>query len=152
MRTRAQEAGDERRGLDDLLEVVEHEQETLFAQDCLQLVDELGPVSRTPSAWAMTGATKDGSVIGASATKPRRRGRLRGRGCHTERQPGLAHATRTGQGEERNVVAHEQLADHRSVLAPARSRECEAAAVEKEGWKDARRSWQLWSSTSTQRG
>ena len=67
----ASSAGDPRRRLDHLLEVVEHQQEPAFAE---RGGERLGPggmpgASRTPSAWAIAGRTRAGSRSGARSTK-----------------------------------------------------------------------------------
>src|ERR671921_392780 len=96
---------EERRGLDDLLEVVKHEQDGPVAQVHLQAVNQ-----RFVSDLTNTNSLGNG---GSHQVRVRDRSQINERDAawevissrrdNTQRQPGLAHTTRTGQREERNI-------------------------------------------------
>ena len=68
----------------------------------------------------MADVTRPGSVIGASGTKVTPSGKsLSGRGRHAQRQPGLADAAGTGQGQERNILTQRAARAPRPAPAPA---------------------------------
>ena len=105
----------------DLLEVVEHQQETLVAQHGLQPLDQ-GLVARFPHAErrddggrhqtrvADRGERDDGDAVGEVLRHRRRR---------TQREPGLAHPARTGQGQQ---TERPHAAAGRARAANSRSR------------------------------
>ena len=68
---RRQQLGDDRRGRHDLLEVVQHQQQLTgrAGTPCSVDAPSVSPTSRMPSACAIVGGTRAGSVIGASSTR-----------------------------------------------------------------------------------
>jgi len=121
VRTRAKEMSEERRGLDDLLEVVKHEQDAPVAQVRPQPVDQ-----RFGSGLTKTNGLGDG---GSHQVRVRDRGQINERDAvwevissrrgNSQRQPGLAHTTRTGQREERNILTPQELAHCCQLALPA---------------------------------
>ena len=107
-----EQIGHERRGRHHLLEIVEHQEVLLDAQGSFEPIDEgLVPHLGDTKDVRDGGVTKSGSVIGASSTKLTPSGKsVCGRSRHAQRQTGLAHATGTGEGQERNILTQKQLA------------------------------------------
>ena len=87
--------------LDDLLEVVEHEQAARFAsQSARTSRADRPPLSTSPRVARIVGATRPGSRTGSSATNHPVREALRDVGRELERQPGLAGAAGPGQRQQ----------------------------------------------------
>ena len=101
---------------------------------------------RAPGRWS--GATRAGSRIGASATKPTPSANVVASvGRDLQGEPGLADAAGAGQGEERNVVAQQQLAHRRQLPLPADQRRARQRQSRQAAGRQASRSWQLWPSS-----
>ena len=80
-------------------------------------------MSRRPSAWAIVGTTRPGSRIGASATKQTPSANVgRDLAATCEGEAGLADAAGAGQGDERDVVAAQQVANRLDVVLAADER------------------------------
>ena len=100
---RPQQVGDDRAGVDDLLEVVEDEQDAPVAQPVRErLGDRAAPLASVmPTAAAIRGATSIGSRIGSSGTKKTPSGKSSADGRRQlQREPRLAGPAGPGQGQQ----------------------------------------------------
>ena len=122
--TGRQQLGHDRRGGQDLLEVVEQQQDGPPPQVAPSGRPAIGrpPTSRTPSAWAMVDGTSAGSEIGASSTRNTPCSKSSSRSAATWRPrrvfpvpPGPVSVT------SRTPSLEQQLAHRRPVRARARA-------------------------------
>ena len=96
----AEQVGHERRGLDDLLEVVQHQQQALVAEEGLRAGRPAGsaPMSRRPRAWAIVVADQAGVGDRGEADEGDAIGEVAGRRARRrDRDAGLADPAGTGQ-------------------------------------------------------
>jgi hypothetical protein len=119
-RTRREESGDDSRCLDHLLEIVEHEQRSLVAQDSLESTDQwrasrfrhpkrLGDHRRDEGWIADRGKLdKDEAVL-----------KVIGHGVRcVQGEAGLPDAARAGERQEWNILATQQVANLRELTLP----------------------------------
>ena len=126
LRRGGEQLGDVGRRLDDVLEVVEHEQEALLGEEALEALGERTRrlTLSSPSVCAIVGTTSSGR----RSARARRRRRPAGSPRRARRQPGaprrvLPAAARPGERQQAHVVAPEPLDDRGELaLAPDQRR------------------------------
>ena len=107
-----------RRRVQQVLDVVEHEQQLLRGEHRGQLLRLASPTVR-----ATVGSSSAGSRIGSSATKIHAlREVLDELGRSLQREPRLPGPSRAGERQQADVVAAQQLEDLRELLLPADQR------------------------------
>jgi hypothetical protein len=119
--TGRQQARDQRRRLDDLLEVVQDQEQRLVAQGCGQPLDDRA-VPDLPHAQRLSNDRRDEGGIGQrrQVDEGDAISELTGKAHgNLEREAGLADPARTGQGDERHVVAPQQRAQLGQLACPA---------------------------------
>ncbi len=108
-----------------VLEVVQHQEQLAVAQEVPSGVSTSGrpPSSRTPSALAIVAGTSAGSASGRQVDEV---GAIRKVveqiGGGLQREPRLAHPTRSGQGHQVDIVAAQEVAQLSTLPLPAEQR------------------------------
>jgi hypothetical protein len=133
---RAEDAGHDRRGLDNLLEVVQQEEQRLVPQHALQALCERLVARLVDAKGGQDGGRHEDRVVDRREWDERDaidEGITRGEGG-AQGKTGLADPAGAGQGEEGHVVAVQQLTDGSQLPLPpdqgrAREREVRPLAV-----------------------